>query len=415
MGVRTLAFVLSLVFIFVVPWEGMMEFPGLGTAAKLIGLATGASWLAAVIITSHFRKPGPFHIMVCLFVIWNALSLFWSSDPSSTFGHVLTWVQLLGMVFVLWDLYNTRPALMAGLQAFVLGAYVAIGAAVANYFAGNVFYSHYQRFSPAAQTGPDGFGFLVVLGLPVAWYLASSMSTTRAGSLLKLVNYAYIPAAFVGLALSGTRTALIASVVGVAFGLSSLTRVRLAARVPIFLLLSLAILFLLPYVQSLRSFQRLGTTYTEITEGDLSNRTNNWREGLAVWPDHPIIGVGSNMYRTVNSWGKLAHNTFISVLVELGIIGFILFGIILAIAVVKALSQPKWEARFWLTVLAVWAIGASTLTYEHRKATWLFLSLAIASAALTRQREEVLPLVDAGQPVGPLLRQVQVNGLPQRG
>jgi O-antigen ligase len=391
---RTLAFLLSLVFVFVVPWEGTIELPGLGTAAKMIGLATGAAWVASVLITNRFRRPRPFHIVVCLFVMWNALSLFWSAEPGRTLAHVGTWVQLLGMVFILWDLYTTRTALLAGLQAFVLGEYVAIAGAVANYLAGNPFYTQYQRFSPAAQTGPDGFGFMVVLGIPVAWYLASSMNTKRMNSFFKLVNYAYIPTAFVGLALSGTRTALLASLFGIAFGLSSLTRVRLAARIPIFVALAAAILVVLPHVQSLRSFQRLGTTYSEIRGGSLNERTKIWREGLAVVPEHPIVGVGSNTYRTVNSMGKLAHNSFLSVLVELGVIGLALFGTILAIALIEVVRQPKWEARFWLTMLAMWFVGASALTYEYRKATWLFLSLAIASAAIARHRDETQPLVE---------------------
>jgi O-antigen ligase len=414
MAMRTFAFVLSLVFIFVVPWEGVIEFPGLGTAAKVIGFLTGVFWVAAVVITNRFRKPSQFQTMVFLFVLWNALSLFWSADPGRTLTHVLTWVQLLGMVLILWDLYNTRAAVMAGLQAFVLGEYVAIGYAVANYLAGNAFYTQFQRFSPAAQTGPDGFGLIVVMGIPVAWYLASSMKTPRMNSLFKFVNYAYIPAAFLGLALSGTRTALIASIVALAFGLSSLTRVRLAARIPIFVLLTSTILFVLPHVQSLRSFQRLGTTYTEISEGDLNNRVNNWREGFAAFPEHPIVGVGSNMYRSVNSLGKLAHNSFLSVLVELGLVGFTMFAIILLIALIKILSQPKWDARFWLTVLAVWFIGASALTYEHRKATWLFLSLAVASAAITKQREEDLPLVEGDLSAGSFPPQPQVNEILQR-
>lgn len=411
MAIRRLAFLLSLAFIFVVPWEGVIEFPGLGTVAKAIGLATGAAWVAAVILTNGIRRPRPFHLLVSLFVLWNVLSLFWSANPSRTLPQLGTWVQLLGMVVILWDLYDTRPAIMAGLQAFVFGEYVAIGSAVANYLAGNAFYATYQRFSPASQSGPDGFGFIVVLGIPVAWYLASSPSAARWGRLLKLANYGYIPAAFVGLALSGTRTALIASIIGLAFGLSTLTRIRLATRIPVFLLLTAAILVLLPYVQNLRSFQRFGTTYSEISEGDLNNRTNNWREGLAVVPEHLLVGVGSSMYRTVNSRGKLAHNSFLSVLVELGIVGFTLFGMILATAVIGALSQPKWEAMFWLTVFAVWTIGASTLTYEHRKATWLFLSLAIASQAVNRRREDSLPPVESGRSRGPFFRQAPVNRL----
>ncbi|MGZ9164517.1 MAG: O-antigen ligase family protein, partial [Anaerolineales bacterium] len=144
-----------------------------------------------------------------------------------------------------------------------------------------------------------------------------------------------------------------------------------------------------PYVQTLESFQRLGTTGTELTEGDLNNRTNNWSEGLNSFVEHPLLGVGSNMYRSVNSLGKVGHNSFISVLVELGLVGFLLFGIILAIVVTQAWSHPlRWDKSFWLTVFAVWTIGSSTLTWEHRKTTWLFLSFIVASAILARRREK---------------------------
>ena len=382
---RRITFAFSLVFIFLVPWEGMVRWP-LGTIARSWGLVVGMAWLMTVILRGRFRKLSPFHILLCLFVLWNAASVIWSANPNRSVAQLRTWVQTLVLVFILWDLYTTRRAVLSGLQAYVLGAYVAIGSAIYNYFTGNVFYTNYQRFSPG-DTNPDGFGFILALGIPVAWYLAGSKGTGRTGRLLKLVNYAYMPAAFFGLALSGTRTALIASVVGMAFGLASLTRLRLWARIALFMILASGILILLPYVQSLESFQRLGTTSTELTQGDLNERTIIWREGLASFVEHPIVGVGSNMYRSVNHLGKVAHNSYLSVLVELGLIGFFLFGVILAIAFNQAWShQTKWDKSFWLTILLVWAIGSSTLTWEHRKTTWLFLSFIIASASLVRQQ-----------------------------
>jgi hypothetical protein len=46
----------------------------------------------------------------------------------------------------------------------------------------------------------------------------------------------------------------------------------------------------------------------------------------------------------------------------------------------------------------VWAIGASTLTWGHRKSTWLFLSLVIANAAITSHRDESVALVQGDVP-----------------
>ena len=109
------------------------------------------------------------------------------------------------------------------------------------------------------------------------------------------------------------------------------------------------------------------------------------------------------MYRSINSVGKLAHNSFLSVLVEVGLVGFVLFISILAIAFIQAWIQPKWERRFWFTMLVVWTIGASTLTWEHRKTTWIFLSLLIASAALLSYQDKDVPVVQPNEADTPIL------------
>jgi O-antigen ligase len=283
---------------------------------------------------------------------------------------------------------------------------------VSNFLGGNAFYTHYERYS-AGDTNPDGFGFILALGIPVAWYLASSKNTTKWGKLFKVINYAYVPVAFLGIALSGTRTALIAAVPGMAFGLASLTRLSLWAKVSIFLFLASAVLILQPYVQPLKSFQRLGTTSAEITEGDLNNRRNNWREGLDSFEEHPLLGVGGNMYRSINSLGKVAHSSYLSVLVELGLIGLALFGTILAFAVIQAWGLPKWDSLFWLTSLLVWAIGASTLTWEYRKTTWLFLSLLVATAALIGPRVGSVARLLRSEPVSRATPYVNRSQLPR--
>ncbi|HLO14156.1 MAG TPA: O-antigen ligase family protein [Anaerolineales bacterium] len=394
---RKIAFVLSLILSFMIPWEGVLRIPGIGNGSKLMGFLLAVFWLATLLVTRQLRRPGPFQMAFFFFVLWNASSVFWSVNPHKSLNQLVTWIQLLALVFIWWDLYTTRTAVLAGLQAYILGSYVAIGSALINYAAGSSFYPHFSRYSPG-QTNPDGFGFLMALGIPVAWYLATSQGANRMSSWWKFVNYVYILAALIGIVLSGTRTALIASAFGMAFGLASLTRLQVRTRIAIFVFLTSVIVVLLPYVQTLESFQRFSTIGPELTQGTLHNRTNNWREGLLSFVKHPVLGVGANMYPSVNSWDKAAHNTFLAVLVELGIIGLALFGTVLGIAVSQALKQPKWEAWFWMTVFTVWFLGSSTLTWGPRKSTWLFLSFLVASTALTTiPREEPVSLMDGSE------------------
>jgi O-antigen ligase len=385
-----------------IPWSGVVNLPGIGTATKFVGLVVAGVWVVTVIIRGQFRKPAPFHIAVYLFLLWNMVSTFWSADVSRTIPQLITWVQLFGLVFIIWDLYSTRAAILAGLQAYVLGAYVAVGSAFADFLTGNYLDIYSQRYTSAETQSPVDYGIILALGIPMAWYLTFSLGNTKIEKFLKLVNYFYIPIALWGITLSGTRVALIVAIIGMAYGLASLSNIRLSARVTILLLFVLFVILVLPFFQTLPSFQRFGTIVSEITEGDLNNRTVIWREGVDIFIEHPIFGVGSKAFKSVNSMGKVAHNSFLSVLVEVGLIGFGLFSIILAIAVIQAWRQPKWDSIFWLTMLAAWTTGAFVNTWEYRKSTWLILSLIIASSALTSHRDQAKPLVQHEKPEAPV-------------
>ncbi len=382
---KALVLRLSLLFIFIIPWEGMIELSQFGTLARLFGLGLAALWLVKVFVTGEVRKLSSFHVGVAAFAVWNLASVFWSDNPRTTFDRADTWVQLFGLTLILWDMFRTRKAIAQALTAYVLGAYVALAGALWNFMYGEPYYSTFQRFAPGDQN-PDGFGFVIAMAIPIAWYLLSQNDLQIASSplinrLLRAAYYAFIPAGFIGIALSGTRTAAIAAGAGMIYGIFQLTRLNPRKRAAALLGLTAVFLVLLPFVTPLRSFQRLGTTRTELTEGDLNGRLGNWAEGLSAFTERPIIGFGSNMYRSVNVDGKVAHNSFLSVAVELGLIGLVLFLIVLLTVYRSILVQPRWTRWFWMTMFLVWGIGASTLTWEMRKSTWLIFTLAVASAA----------------------------------
>jgi O-antigen ligase len=375
---RVVAFWLSLVFVFTIPWEEVVRLGSFGTIGRLVGVLLAGFWVFTVVATNKIRKPHPFHAIFFLFIVWHVLSVLWTIDVNGTVGRLQAYIQLVVMVYIIWDLYITPTAVMRGLQAYVLGAYVAIGSLMSNYFAGTQVY--YGRFS-ATGFDANNIGIIMALGVAPAWYLATVKSQSKITTLLKLVNYIYIPSAVLATLLTGSRGALLAISFALLFVISGLTRLGLFSRIAV-IVLFIGALFVLQPLIPLETLQRLGTTRDSIEARDLNGRYHIWEEGFSAFRERPLLGVGSFAFRASTDTGKVAHNSFLTILVEVGLVGFGLFAIIMAITVYHAIQHKKWEAALWLVILVTLVIGISSLNWAHRKQLWLFPSFVVASASL---------------------------------
>jgi O-antigen ligase len=128
--------------------------------------------------------------------------------------------------------------------------------------------------------------------------------------------------------------------------------------------------------------------FDELQEGTLTHRTLIWTAGLDIFRDHALIGTGAGSYGTAVLRAidrpYVAHNSFLSVLVELGVIGVILFGGLLASMFYSALRMAPRERHFWLAMLITWVVGVSVLTWESRKPTWFLFAMLAAHVHASR-------------------------------
>jgi O-antigen ligase len=136
---------------------------------------------------------------------------------------------------------------------------------------------------------------------------------------------------------------------------------------------------------------RIGSAVNEFAGAGERGETI-WRRSLQVWNENPIVGVGLDAHRMAvpigfhitqgvahSTIGKEAHNTFISILVETGVVGFAIFMGIAVVILRSVARAARPVAFYWATQLSVIAIGAQTLSLEDSKAIWYFCGLAVAA------------------------------------
>ena len=363
-------------FVFTVPWQNMLVLPGLGTVSSLLGIGAIGATIVHVILRGRVRPLVPFHYFATAFFLWVFLSAFWGvARQQSMMKDLNTYLQVFIMLWMIWEASPTASRLVNLLQAYVLGTYVAAGSTIINYISGVGFREDAERYA-ASGFDPNDLGSLLALGLPMAWYIASVTPRTP----LRWLNRLYLIVGPVGILLTGSRGALLATVVACAVVPLTLSQVRRGLRVAAVVVMigaGVAAVQLVPE----SSFERLSTTGSEISEGTLNNRLRIWKGGIATVPARPLHGYGpAGWYPAVGlRIGNVApHSTWLAVLVEEGLIGLFIY-LAMFVAVAKRLFRLNtFDRRVGLALLATLMMAMTPLSWNQNKASWLVLALLAA-------------------------------------
>lgn len=369
---RRITLWLVLLMVFFIPWEDSVSIMALGSLARALGFLVAIFWFVNVILEGGLRKPGLFHAFVLFFFLWNAISLVWSMDIDISLQRIKTYSQMFLLMLIYWDIVQKPETLRLALQAYVFGAYVLVGSSLYNYINGIASVSFEGRYSATGVNAVD-LALILILGMPIAIHLYFSAGQEKGGMIFKIINLAYIPLAIFTTILSGSRTSLLA---GIPFGVYLVTSSKIKYDRKVLVLGGLIISILVMYFlvpQSIKT--RLATLATSIESGDIGGRVELWRQAIMVFASHPIGGLGSGTLETF--MGTAAHNTFISILAETGLVGFVLFGLILVLVVLDAFNNAHGNSGLWVSLFFTWVIGVCSLSWEFRKLTWLLLSFIV--------------------------------------
>jgi O-antigen ligase len=384
-----LAFGLLWVFILAVPWEGDTMIGGVAITVWL-GLLTAAAAFLRLSVKGSIRKPSALHGWMAAFVVWALLSLVWTLDTEMTLTRAGSYLQLAIMVWLIWELVLTDERWMALLYAYCMGACVSSINAIRNLIMGMTSASDQAReLTEYGRYAPKGFdqnelALVLALSIPMAFYLL----TRRQSFPGAILCWAQLPLGIVAILLTGSRAGLISLSVALTIVVFALPLLRGWKRLicwVAFPCIVASAVFCVPA----NTWKRLLTTGSEITGGTLDHRTVIWAAGLNVFRQHPFIGVGAGAFgpSVVAAIDKnyVAHNSFLSILVELGVVGALILLALLTSMLYVAVRMGGLDRWLWIVLLMTWTVGLLSLTWEYRKVTWFLFGMIAADASLTRR------------------------------
>ena len=388
-----IAFLSLCALIFVIPWQQMAIYPGLGTMARLTGyIALGAAVLA-VLAKGFIRRPAPIVLITAVLTLYGSMSLAWTITPESTNLTFITLVALFLFLTMLWESGDSTKRQLWLLQAYLFGCALSTSMLFTEFLVGGrASVSRMARFTGGGMNANE-IALMLAIAIPIAAYLASHPLIRN--PILKAVYWGCIPAAALAIFLTGSRAGAVAG--GVAMGLTLLMswRQSWAARVMLIAMVVCGVVAVVRYTPE-ELFERiaLGVTGENISRAR-GSRIALWEGAVDIFSDHPMLGAGLGSFRRASELeggvGNVAHSLFFQTLAELGMVGVVIW-----IAILLATFRSVWLMRKtpaclpWLAVLAAWGVGALTIDALNLKITWFVLAMVALQGESCRYSGPVL-------------------------
>lgn len=371
-----------------------------GTISRLLGLAAAGVAFAALIYDGRLRPFMPVHAYIVMYLAWGCVTYLWSADQSLTYGRLITNMQLLIMV-LLFAQFASREDENAGLiLAYVVGSLISVIELLRRYATGDVFIQTlwHERFT-AFDNNPNDYALAISLAIPMAWYLASR----RISFFTTILGYGYTGLGFMGVVMTGSRGGFLAAIAGaltIPFGMFRLgRRERIAAIVVVLMGFVLSTRYAPDTVWA--RLLTIGDVVDEVPSSEMEGiniRTVIWKQGIWEFTSNPqaaSVGVGAGAYKhgvePIYGDHLVAHNVFLSILVEQGIIGMSIFLIILWNLFTLLKYLPKAERFMWFFVFLAWGVGVQFVTWEHTKNTWFIIGLLAARNLSAKDARDAKP------------------------
>lgn len=355
------------------------------------------------------RRQRRYLAALALFAVWIMLSMAWSKESAAGGDIFFAWIQAALVYLIVATTFSTGRHVQLVAWAFVAGA-------VASVLVGLV-ETGLQTSETALETATDdsrrlgggaGDPNYLAAGIVPAAILVAALATGTRRTWVKWASVGALAVLTVGFGASESRGGLVAAVVAIVAGFMFFKHRRPHVLALVLLIVGVGAAW---FSVNPAAWQRI----TSFDEGG-TGRTELWDVAWRMWQDHPVTGVGLDNFSVrsplyADQAGPLenanfiaevpyvAHNVYVQLLAETGLIGLLLF-LLVALGSLRAawLAAGRFDAlrdsrmaalSRGVLVAGLTALAASFfLSNGHDRRSWILFALGPALLALAQRRIE---------------------------
>jgi O-antigen ligase len=383
--------------------ETLSSLQGL-SLAKIAGIVIAGSWLAVMTsgrsdIRNPFQdRPGLMYVLL-LFVGWSAISITWSEDRGEATTSVTRYALNALLIPIAYTAVRHRGDVVKLFGVLLFGAGIAA-------ISGIVDAPSASQYDVSRASGTAGDPNELAAALVIGFAVAAAFVVNRFVDVRVRISAGFVAVlCLAGIASTLSRGGLIGLAVAgvVAIVVGGRWRGRVTAAAVGVALAGLA--YFLVFASS-------GARDRVLMSNGGSGRIDLWTIGLRMVDAHPIRGIGTGQYIVssvhyllrpgvfergdlILTAPKIAHNTYLGTLAELGAVGLALFlGVViicghsmwLALKSFEEQGDEKLEILVRGLFIGCCGYAASLffISENYKKAMWLMLALGPVLLAVAR-------------------------------
>lgn len=307
-------------FFLATPIESIAIFEGF-SITKLSAFVVFVGWAIKGFKTSQSVTIRSFIVLA----LYASMTIIWSIDRTNTSNQIIKflWPSIIVAIAMNYSI-RCNEDIFLYLKAYIIGCLISTAATLMfrDTTLAAAEYLSQERLTAFGQD-QNTLAFLLCTGFTI---VLDFFRKTQNGK-LKYPSVALLLSFVIVILSTGSRTGLILT--AFVFGLYFMS----SGSLKNFVLMILLVLMLSPMIYNYipdSIWDRFIETNDLMESGDFSDRGRIWSSGLsALSSENYVLGVGysnfSTMLRNHFGWQMASHNTYLSYLADLGIVGFIIF------------------------------------------------------------------------------------------